>query len=154
MGEPQRTADGHHVVIDGRRWRATDPSIPETFRQELVDELMDARRTRDRRRVQEAKVALGERGEPWWEVTRPSDERLAAAMMALARRRAPDGTICPSDVARAVGGGGWRALMEPVRDVARRLAHDGAVRVTQRGRELDPSEPWRGPLRIGLGARS
>ena len=42
--EPERTPDGHHFVIDGRRWRATDPSIPDSFRQELVDELMDARR--------------------------------------------------------------------------------------------------------------
>lgn len=41
---PEHTADGHHVIIDGRRWRATDPSIPERFRQELVDELMSARR--------------------------------------------------------------------------------------------------------------
>jgi len=27
--EIERTADGHHVVVDGRRWRATDPLIPE-----------------------------------------------------------------------------------------------------------------------------
>ena len=41
---PARTEDGHSVVITGRRWRATDPAIPESFRQELVDELMSARR--------------------------------------------------------------------------------------------------------------
>ena len=80
-GEPELTPDGHYVIIDGRRWRATDPSIPEERRQELVSELMAARRAvgaakRDsdpkaeraaRDRVNAAKVALGERGEPWWE---------------------------------------------------------------------------------------
>ena len=28
MTEPETTDDGHYVVIDGRRWRATDPAIP------------------------------------------------------------------------------------------------------------------------------
>jgi hypothetical protein len=36
--------DDRRVVIDGRRWRRTDPSIPSTLRSELVHELMDARR--------------------------------------------------------------------------------------------------------------
>ncbi|MCA1564668.1 MAG: hypothetical protein LC803_03215 [Acidobacteria bacterium] len=68
-------------MIDGRRWRATDPNIPEERRQQLVNELMRARRDvgralragdRDaegeaRGRVHECKVALGERGEKWWE---------------------------------------------------------------------------------------
>jgi hypothetical protein len=69
------------VVIDGRRWRATDPSIPYERRRELVSELMSARRAvgaakragdaaaerRARDRVHAAKVALGERGPKWWE---------------------------------------------------------------------------------------
>lgn len=77
---PKRTPDGRYVVIDGRRWRATDPSIPEDRRRELVSELMSARsavghakRRRDadaeraaRARVHAAKVALGERGAVWW----------------------------------------------------------------------------------------
>ena len=81
MGEPERTADGHYVVIDGRRWRATDPTLDEDRRKALVKELMSARssvghakRRGDaaaekaaRARVHAAKVALGERGEPWWE---------------------------------------------------------------------------------------
>lgn len=79
--EPERTPDGRHVIIDGRKWRATDPSIPEERRKELVGELMSARRAvgaakrsgdsaaerAARDRVHAAKVALGERGEPWWE---------------------------------------------------------------------------------------
>ena len=78
---PEKTPDGHYVIIDGRRWRATDPNLPESRRKELVRELMSARsavgwakRRKDataeraaRDRVQAAKVALGERGPKWWE---------------------------------------------------------------------------------------
>lgn len=78
MSEPERTADGHYFVIDGRRWRATDPDIPEERRAELTRILMAWRRDvkstrgtdrekRSRAGVQAAKVALGERGDPWWE---------------------------------------------------------------------------------------
>lgn len=156
VADPERTADGRHIVVDGRRWRATDPAIPEPFRKELVAELMDARRAvrtdaaTARPRVQDAKVALGERGEPWWD--EPSDagrrDRLAAAIRALARHRAPDGTTCPSDAARAVGGEGWRDHMELTREVARGLARAGEVEITQKGEALDPDEPWKGPVRI------
>ncbi|MCA1614355.1 MAG: hypothetical protein LC800_09515 [Acidobacteria bacterium] len=72
---------GRYVLIDGRRWRATDPSIPEEERVRLVSELMRARRDvgralregdaeaegEARGRVNRAKVALGERGDKWWE---------------------------------------------------------------------------------------
>jgi hypothetical protein len=77
--------DGRYVVINGRRWRATDPEIPEETAARLRKALMAARRDvgaalradRDpasaRARVQAAKVALGERGTPWWEQS--ADER-------------------------------------------------------------------------------
>ena len=75
------TDDGHFVVIKGRRWRATDPAIPEDVAAALRKLLMAARRdvgaalragedpAAARARVQAAKVALGERGTPWWEQT-------------------------------------------------------------------------------------
>lgn len=78
---PEKTEDGHFVVISGRRWRATDPSIPEDVAAVLRRALMAARRdvgtalradedpAPARARVQLAKVALGERGVPWWEQT-------------------------------------------------------------------------------------
>ena len=85
----ERTADGRWVVIDGRRWRATDPAIPDEVAAELRRELMSARRAvgaalrsgdcaaehAARQRVHRAKLALGERGTPWWEQT--DDERRA-----------------------------------------------------------------------------
>jgi hypothetical protein len=66
-----------HRVIEGRRWRVSDPRIPEDARQALVNELMAARRAvraaddataerAARDRVHDAKVALGERGVEWW----------------------------------------------------------------------------------------
>ena len=87
MGQPPLTEDGHYYVIEGRRWRATDPSIPEDRRTELVATLMswrrEVRRTKGtdeestaRAGVQAVKVALGERGKPpWWEQT--SEQRRA-----------------------------------------------------------------------------
>ncbi len=83
MTDLELTPDGHHVVINGRKWRATDPLIPEDRRSELQSILMawrrDVKRTKgapeSRAGVQAAKVALGERGTPWWEQT--DDERRA-----------------------------------------------------------------------------
>ena len=81
MAGPERTPDGHHVLINGRKWRATDPELPDEVAAILRKELMSARRAvgqalkapdpaaerAARDRVQQAKVALGERGTPWWE---------------------------------------------------------------------------------------
>ena len=86
MTDVEHTEDGRYVVIDGRRWRATDPLIPAERRDELQRALMawrrEVRRVRGtdaeataRQGVQAAKVALGERGTPWWQ--QDEDERRA-----------------------------------------------------------------------------
>jgi hypothetical protein len=150
----ERTDDGRHIVVNGRMWRASDPSIPEKFRQELVDELMAARRAVKasepdaRRRVQDAKVALGERGAPWWDDASDADfaERAAATMRALTRKRA-ESSICPSDVARAIGGEAWRSRMADVRRVAGELAARDEVVVTQKGEPVQVDQA-KGPVRI------
>ena len=86
----EKTADGHYVVIDGRKWRATNPNLSEEERQRLVHELMSARRevgralkAKDtaaeraaRDRVQSAKVALGERGPKWWETNTDTETEI------------------------------------------------------------------------------
>ncbi|MBB2946706.1 hypothetical protein FB565_006474 [Actinoplanes lutulentus] len=81
----EKTEDGRYIVVKGRRWRATDPEIPEDEAARLRKALMSARRDvgtalrnsddpkSARARVQLAKVALGERGDPWWEQS--PDER-------------------------------------------------------------------------------
>ncbi|WP_239164639.1 DUF3253 domain-containing protein [Actinoplanes palleronii] len=151
------TEDGRYLVVAGRRWRATDPAIPEALRQELVNELMAARRLvrsdpeAARPRVQDAKVALGERGDPWWEPT-PGGRRvrLAATIRALLRHRDPDATICPSDAARVVGGESWRDLMDPAREVAAGLARDDVIVVRQHGEDVDVTTAT-GPIRLARG---
>jgi hypothetical protein len=86
---PEHTPDGRYIVVNGRRWRATDPEIPADVRDRLQKHLMAARRVQDRSRVQTAKVALGERGEPWWEQT--SAQRRARWERGLAELDQPTG---------------------------------------------------------------
>ena len=96
--EVERTPDGRHVVVDGRRWRTADPDLPDDVRARLLHHLGVARsgvrtagRAGDeaavaeaRARVQQAKTGLGERGAAWWE--QDDEERRArweAALRAL-----------------------------------------------------------------------
>ncbi len=72
------TPDGRYFIVRGRLWRKSNPVLGKQQRARLVKELMAARRAvRDahgdpaamaeaRRRVDAAKVALGERGPVWW----------------------------------------------------------------------------------------
>jgi len=69
-------------------------------------------------------------------------------MLVLVRERGPSKTICPSDAARAVGGERWRDLMDDARDIARKLAREGEVEISQKGEVVDPDATWRGPIRI------
>jgi hypothetical protein len=94
----ERTPDGRYVVIDGRRWRAADPLLPDEVAAALRQELMAARRAvgaalragdevaerAARARVHAAKTALGERGAPWWEQT--PEQRRARWEAGLAQR--------------------------------------------------------------------
>lgn len=77
---PKHTPDGRYIIVRGRLWRAANPHLPEADREAAVRELMRARRAiaaaqkssddkalaAGRVSVQAAKVALGERGRPWW----------------------------------------------------------------------------------------
>lgn len=77
---PIVTPDGRYLIVRGRLWRSTNPSLPAQVRVALVSDLMDARRevkaaTRKqdverlaaaRLAVDAAKISLGERGAVWW----------------------------------------------------------------------------------------
>jgi hypothetical protein len=77
------------------------------------------------------------------------DDTLTDAILARLDARAPEATICPSEVARAVAPEGWRALMPRIRAVARALARAGLIEIRQRGRPIEPtSGEWRGPVRL------
>ena len=76
------------------------------------------------------------------------DQALEEQILALLAHRDPGKTICISEAARAVGTkDGWRDLMEPARQAARRLVSAGEVVITQRGEVVDP-DTARGPIRV------
>ena len=78
----------------------------------------------------------------------PVDARLEQAIARMLAGR--EGTLCPSEVARRVGGDVWRPLMEPTRAAGRRMAARGEVVFEQQGRTIDPATA-RGPIRIARG---
>lgn len=83
------TPDGRYLVVRGRLWRRSNPSLSEEQRTALVSDLMAARRTvgaalrasdqarlaEARAQVDRAKVALGERGPVWWQDDAPDLNR-------------------------------------------------------------------------------
>lgn len=80
------------------------------------------------------------------------DERLQEEVLALAAARGPEKSFCPSEAARAVGGphpDGWGPLMQPVRRVAVRLASEGRLIITRKGKPVDPFD-FRGVYRLAL----
>jgi hypothetical protein len=151
-----------YLEINGRKWRRSDPRIPSALRQQLVNELMSARRAvaaaasdsarrTARRRVHDAKVALGERGRAWWLDASPSDlePRIDAAIRALLQGRREGATICPSEAARVVNGVSWRQLLATVRERAVRLAQRGEIEIL-RNRVPVASDLTKGVLRYRL----
>lgn len=74
------TPDNRYFVVRGRLWRCSNPALPPAERQRLTQQLMRARsrvgaalragdKTAERAargQVDDAKVALGERGPAWW----------------------------------------------------------------------------------------
>ena len=92
------TPDGRYFVVRGRLWRASNPALAPDDSARLTRDLMSARRDKGaamragnaagaeaaRRRVDAAKVALGERGPPWWEDGAPDVNRRLAKNTAYA----------------------------------------------------------------------
>jgi hypothetical protein len=83
------TPDGRYFVMRGRLWRCSNPQLSKAERERLTRELMQARSAKGRamragdteageqarQRVDAAKHALGERGEPWWSDGAPDYNR-------------------------------------------------------------------------------
>lgn len=84
--------------------------------------------------------------------SRPTPQAIEATLLALAAARGKGKTICPSEVARALGGDhpdGWGPLMQPVRRQAVRLMKEGRAVILRKGRPVDPDD-FRGVYRITL----
>lgn len=83
---------------------------------------------------------------------KPTQDAIEATLLSLAAARGEGKTICPSDVARALGGphpDGWGPLMQPVRREAVRLMKEGRAVILRKGRPVDPDD-FRGVYRIAL----
>ena len=82
------------------------------------------------------------------------DARVAADIRALLDARAPEASLCPSEIARRLyPEDAWREAMPGVRRVAAALAADGVIRITQSDVVLDPGTPISGPIRLRRGPR-
>jgi len=85
------TPDGRYFVVRGRLWRTSNPALGLAEREQLVRDLMAARRAvrsskgdpvalaTARARVDAAKRSLGERGPVWWTDGSPDYNRHMAA---------------------------------------------------------------------------
>ena len=78
----------------------------------------------------------------------PAD--IEAAILRLLNEIEPGKTISPADAARVlVPGPEWHVLMPKVRRVAVRLALDGCIVITRKGKVADPND-FKGVYRLGL----
>ncbi len=68
------------------------------------------------------------------------------ALLRLAAAR-PEGTFCPSEVARELHPEDWRPLMPAIREEAERLVAQGRLRCWQRGEPASPIHA-KGPIRL------
>lgn len=89
------TDDERWLIVDGRRWRRTDPELPAEVVERLKSHLGrgrsgvkrgkaagdDAAVAAARHRVSLAKNGLGERGPTWWDD--PAPDRIERARAAL-----------------------------------------------------------------------
>jgi Protein of unknown function (DUF3253) len=81
----------------------------------------------------------------------PDGAAIAAEILRQTAARGPEGSICPSEVARALAGGAeadpWRPLLGRVRDAALRLAREGRIEILRKGKPVTPEEV-RGVVRL------
>lgn len=67
-------------------------------------------------------------------------ELIKRVTLRLAKERGVNKTICPSEVARHIGGQDektWRPMMAPIREQAIRLARDGSIYIKRSGKAVN-----------------
>jgi Protein of unknown function (DUF3253) len=79
----------------------------------------------------------------------PQAQSIEATILALAGTRGGAGSICPSEVARALAPEDWRKLLGAVRRAAAGLAAAGRIDILRKGRPVDPAGV-RGVIRLRI----
>ncbi len=81
-----------------------------------------------------------------------SENRIETLLLRLVSERGIDKTICPSEAAIEIAGKegeAWGALMPQIRKIAVRLANEGRIVVTRKGKPVDPND-FKGVYRLGM----
>jgi hypothetical protein len=81
----------------------------------------------------------------------PATDAVEIEILRLINERGPEKTICPSEAAIALSGkrgDEWGALMPQVRKAAVKLAVEGKLVITRKGKPVDPLD-FRGVYRLG-----
>ncbi|MEO1438346.1 MAG: DUF3253 domain-containing protein [Bacteroidota bacterium] len=77
------------------------------------------------------------------------EQKIRYHILLLLQQRGLEKSICPSDVARHLFPEDWRDHMDTVRTVARKLAKEGLIRITQGAETIDPDN-FSGPIRLRI----
>lgn len=80
------------------------------------------------------------------------DNEAQEAVLALLAARAPDGSVCPSEVARAITRGpNWRSAMPTVHATIDGMLAENLVQLSWKG---EPLARRKGPYRIGTAIKN
>lgn len=85
----------------------------------------------------------------------PSEELIAETILRLLAERGPGKTVCPSEVARDIGGAQpevWSPMMQPVRRIAVRMTKAGQIAIMRKGKTVEDVDDFRGIYRLALPA--
>jgi hypothetical protein len=83
-------------------------------------------------------------------VTEIAPEAIETTILRLVAERGPGKSVDPAEAARALAGphpDGWGPLMQPIRRIAVRLAQEGRLVITRKGKPVDPTD-FRGVYRM------
>jgi hypothetical protein len=74
---------------------------------------------------------------------------IEAEILRQAVARGADKSLCPSEVAQAMGPD-WRSKLSAVRRAAIRLALEGRIEILRKGRKVDDPKEVRGVIRLRI----
>lgn len=79
-----------------------------------------------------------------------TEAAIEAMILSHVAERGPDKSICPSEIARAMGAD-WRTKLSAVRRAAIRLALAGRIDILRKGKRVDPVDV-KGVIRLRVAA--